>query len=110
MAKTKGFRPRADGRGTVTISFGAEHRLHGLVIVLERRVPVGVVLAGWSLAVSIPAIVKRMVSWTLVDEKDEPVPPSIEAFGEYFDVDEARDIVTAWIEVTTNPSTPLGQP
>lgn len=109
MAKTKpkGFKTSGADQGTVTISFAEDHRLHGLEIEIQRRVPVGVLLAGNDLGAALRPLVKRIVAWNLTDEDDEPVKPSVDAFGENFDLEETQSIVEAWGEAMTKPGGPL---
>lgn len=112
MAKTKpkGFKTTGADQGTINISFAEDHRLYGLEIEIQRRVPVGVLMAGNDLGAALRPLVKRIVSWNLTDDDDAPVKPSIEAFGEHFDLEETQSIVEAWGEAMTKPGGPLSLP
>jgi len=108
VAKKKGFRPSRVSDGTLTVRFDVGHRLHGLEIEIERRVPIGIVLNANDLTKALPPLIKRIVSWNLTDDDDNPIPPSVEAFGDEFDIEETSAIIGAWQEAMTQPGAPLG--
>lgn len=112
MAKSKGFR-FGKAKEQVTIQFAEEHALHGLEIVVEKRVPIGVVLGASSgqVARAIEPLIKRIVSWNLEDDAGNAIPVSREAFDECFSLDDTGALIDAWIgAVTGGASAPLGQP
>lgn len=111
MAKSKGFKPRS-AEGSVTITFAEGHRLHGIEVEVERRIPIGVVIGATAgdFSKALRPFVKRITAWNLVDDDGQPITVSMEAFEEQFDAAEAGALLTAWVEVATQPSVPLGQP
>lgn len=108
MAKTKGFRPSRVSDGTITVRFEEGHRLYGLEIEIERRVPIGIVLNANDMTKALPPLIKRIVSWNLTDDDGEPLAPSLDSFGETFDLEETSAIVMGWAEAMTQPGAPLG--
>lgn len=110
MAK-KMFKTGGGPQKTATIKFAEGHALHGIEVDVQLRVPIGVILGASSgdFAAALKPFVKRIVSWNLKDDDDQPVPVSLESFGEHFDVTETAALLAAWVEVVTQPSTPLGE-
>jgi hypothetical protein len=111
MAKTKGFR-FGKASEKVTISFAQDHALSGLEIVVEKAVPVGVVLGASAGDVprAIEPLIARIISWNLEDSDGNPVPVSRKAFDELFDLEAAGQVATAWVEAVVGVSGPLEQP
>lgn len=111
MAKTKGFRFGKGKRGTVDLRFDADHELHGLEITVNKRVPAGVVISASSgdMGEAIRLFAREVVAWNVEDESGNPVAPSVRSIGEHVGIDEMGEIIAAWSEVMTQPSTPLGQ-
>lgn len=109
MAKSK-FKTGGGPKRTATIQFERGHALHGIEVEVELRVPIGVILGASSgeFATALKPFVKRIVRWNLTDDDGADVPVSLEAFGENFDVTETAALLAAWVEVVTQPSTPLG--
>ena len=103
MTKVKGFKfgKKAD---TVTIQFAEGHALHGIEVVVEKGIPIGVVLGASSGNISraVEPLIKRIVSWNVEDDAG-PVPVSREAFDECFDIENATALIGAWIEAVTTP-------
>jgi hypothetical protein len=111
MAKSKGFKTGKGAQKTALLTFAEGHALHGIEVEVQMRVPVGVILGASSgnLARAIDPFISRIVEWNLKDDEDNDVPVSREAFDEQFDAVEATELLKAWVEVTTQPSAPLGQ-
>lgn len=108
MAKVKGFKAGKGPQRTAKIEFAEGHKLHGLEMEVELRVPVGVLLGATSGNVSqaIKPFIQRVKSWNLTDDDDQPIPVSEEAFGEAFDTEESAALLGAWVEAVGVP-TPL---
>lgn len=52
---------------------------------------------------------KRMISWNLTDDEDNPIPPTVESLADE-DFGMITDIITAWTKAVTGVSAPLGGP
>lgn len=107
MAK-KGFRFKG-GDEAMHIRFDEDHKLHGLEISVRRRVPVGVVMAISRADVGRTAEIfaQQVLTWNVLGPDDEPVPVSVEAFGEHVGIEDLTAIITAWTEALTEPGAPL---
>lgn len=110
MGKAKGFKTGKGQQKTAEITFAEGHRLHGISVEVQLRVPVGVVLGASSGDISraLKPFIKRIVAWNVLDDDDSPVPVSEEAFGEHFDMEETGALLSAWVEVVTQ-SAPLSE-
>jgi hypothetical protein len=111
VAKVKGFKLGKSAE-KVTIQFGEGHALHGIEVVVERRVPIGVVLgaSAGDIARAIEPLISRIVSWNLLDDDDNPVPVSRAAFDAQFDIEQATELVGGWLTTVAGTAAPLGQP
>ena len=111
MAKSKGFK-FGKPKETVTIRFAEDHACYGLEIVVQKRVPIGVILGAQAgdFARTIEPFIKRIVSWNLTDEDDNPVPVSRAAFDEEFDSEAGAAVLYGWIEAVTGAGAPLDEP
>lgn len=120
MAKSKGFQKGQRGQGfkripegdPVPIKFAPDHRLHGLEILIKRRVPAGVLLGlrSGDPARAIDPFISQIISWNLEDN-GEPIPVSRAAFDDEFDVEEAFELINEWAEgVAAAVTAPLEQP
>ncbi len=107
--KKKGFK-FGKPKEKVTISFAEDHALHGLEIVVQKRVPVGVILGASSgdLARAIEPFISRIEAWNLEDD-DGAVPVSRAAFDERFSIEDASAVIGGWVEAVTNTA-PLDEP
>jgi hypothetical protein len=113
MAKARAGGFRFAERGTMDLRWDEPgHRLHGLVLTVRRRVPVGLILAfaHADVAEMTRMFVAQLVAWNVVDERGEPVPPTLEAFASQVDVEDLRAIVMQWQEALTEPGAPFGEP
>lgn len=109
-SQSAGFRFKGSD-DTVLISFEEGDDLHGLEIMLRKRMPAGIMIAGQAgdVAEIVRLFVPQIVSWNVVDDDGEPVPLTAETFGEYVDVNALAPIVLAWTQAVTTPSVPFSR-
>ena len=103
MAKSKPFK-MGDAKTSV-LKFEEGHALHGLEIEMKTRVPLGV-LFDWTSdrdEAAVGRMVKRIITWNLVDEDGEPAPISLDSLKEHFTMGEASLLMSAWVQAVTQP-------